>query len=483
MKARKPKRFDANLVVVGAGSAGLIASLIAATVKARVVLVERGEMGGDCLNTGCVPSKALIASARVAHTIATAERFGVRGARGEVDFAAVMERVQSVVARIAPNDSVERYTSLGVECVRGEARLVDPWTVAVGERTYTARSIVLATGAVPLVPPIPGLAEVAPLTSDDIWQLRKRPDHLLVMGGGPIGCELAQSFRRLGSAVTLVDMAPRILPREDEDAAEVVRQALEREGVRVLTGHRAVRVDANETEKVLVAEHEGREVRLPFDQVLVAVGRRPRPDTLGLDAVGIETHADGTLVVDEYLRTTQPNVFGCGDAVGPWQFTHMASHQAWYAAVNALFGRIRKFKVNYAVVPWCTYTEPEVARVGLSEDDARAGGIAFDVSRHPLAHVDRALADGTTDGFIKVLTRPGSDRVLGATIVAPQAGELIGEYVLAMTHGIGLKGIQGTIHVYPTVAEINKFAANAWRRAHAPAWALALAARWHALFR
>jgi pyruvate/2-oxoglutarate dehydrogenase complex dihydrolipoamide dehydrogenase (E3) component len=480
---RRPRRFDANLIVVGAGSAGLIAALIAATVKAKVILIERAEMGGDCLNTGCVPSKSLIASARVAHAIATADAYGIRGADGQVDFAAVMARVQRVIARIAPNDSIERYTGLGVECVRGDARLVDPWTVAVGERTYTARSVVLATGAAPFVPPIPGLAEAEPLTSENVWTLRERPDRLLVMGAGPIGCELAQSFSRLGSAVTLVDMAPRILPREDADAAEVVRAVLERERVRVLTGHRALRVDTDGAERRLVADHAGHEVALAFDRVLVAVGRRPRPDTLGLAALGIAMRADGTVAVDEYLRTSVRNILACGDATGPYQFTHMASHQAWYAAVNALFGWIRKFKANYAVVPWCTYTEPEVARVGMSEDEARAAGVAVEVSRHLLAHVDRALSDGYEDGFIKVLTRPGTDRILGVTIVAPQAGELLGEYVLAMTHGIGLKGIQNTIHMYPTLGEINKAAANAWRRAHAPGWALRWVGRLHALFR
>jgi pyruvate/2-oxoglutarate dehydrogenase complex dihydrolipoamide dehydrogenase (E3) component len=486
---KRPRAFDANLIVIGAGSAGLIAALVAATVKAKVILIERGAMGGDCLNTGCVPSKSLIASARVARTIAGADAYGIRGAAGRVDFAAVMDRVQRVIAAIAPNDSVERYTALGVDCVQGDAQLVDPWTVTVSGRRYTARSIVIATGAVPVVPPIPGLAEAAPLTSENVWSLRAQPARLLVMGAGPIGCELAQSFQRLGSRVTLLDMAERILPKEDADVAELVADVLRGEGVELLTGHRAVRVEGGSpeegagAEKVLVATHADGERRIAFDEVLVAVGRRPSHEGLGLEALGLATNADGTLRVDEYLRTSQANVFACGDAAGPYQFTHMASHQAWYAAVNALFGGIRRFKVNYAVVPWCTYTEPEVARVGLSEDDARARGIAFEVARHPLSHVDRALADGTTEGFIKVLTPPRSDRILGAVIVAPNAGDLLAEYVLAMTHGIGLKGIQGAIHVYPTLAELNKSAANAWRRAHAPEWALRLAGRFHALFR
>jgi len=480
---RKPRRFDANLIVIGAGSAGLIAALIAATVKAKVILVERGEMGGDCLNTGCVPSKTLIASARVAHTIANAERFGLRNVTGEVDFAAVMNRVQSVIGAIAPNDSVERFTALGVECVRGSAKVVDPWTIEVEGRRLTARAIVVATGASPLVPPVPGLDEMEPLTSENVWSLRVRPDRLLVMGAGPIGCELAQSFQRLGSRVTLLDMASRILPREDADVSAALTDVLTGEGVDVRVDHEAVRFGRDAAGRYLLARSGASDVRFEFDAVLVAVGRRADADSLGLADLGCEIRRDGTVVVDEYMRTAVRSVFACGDVAGPYQFTHMASHQAWYAAVNALFGRIRKFKVNYDVVPWCTYTEPEVARVGLSEDEARASGIAYEVSRHALSHVDRALADGADQGFIKVLTRPGTDRVLGAAIVSPQAGELLIEYVSAMTHGIGLRGIQGTIHVYPTLAEMNKFAANDWRRAHAPQWLLSWSERFHAMWR
>jgi dihydrolipoamide dehydrogenase len=479
---KKPRRFDTNLVVIGAGSAGLIAALIAATVRAKVTLIEQSRMGGDCLNTGCVPSKTLIRSAKIAHYLHDAERYGLRNVTGEVDFAAVMQRVRDAIATIAPNDSIERYTSLGVDCVTGTARLVDPWTVDVNGRRITGRNIVLASGATPFVPPIPGLAGIRALTSDDIWALEQLPKRLVVMGAGPIGCELAQSFARLGSRVTLIDMADRILPKEDEDVATLVTDVLRGEGVTVLTGHKAERVASGEPNK-LFASHDGSEVAIEFDEVLVAVGRRAHTASLGLAELGIELNRDGAVVVDEYLRSSVPNIFACGDVAGPYQFTHMASHQAWYAAVNALFGRVRKFKVNYAVVPWATYTDPEVARVGLSADEARARGIEVEVTRHELAHVDRAIAEGETRGFIKVLTRPGSDEVLGATIVAPQAGELIAEYVLAMTHGLGLKKLMGTIHIYPTSAEINKFAANAWRRRHAPTWLLDFAARYHALWR
>ncbi len=482
MKYRKPKRFDANLIVIGAGSAGLIASLIAATVRAKVTLIEKGRMGGDCLNTGCVPSKTLIRSAKIAHYMRDAQRYGLRDVTGTVDFGAVMQRVRDAIATIAPNDSIERYESLGVDCVIGNARIRDPWTVEVDGKLITARSIVLATGAVPFVPPIPGIADVGALTSDDVWQLDELPGRLVVMGAGPIGCELAQSFQRLGSRVTLIDMAERILPREDADVAALVADVLRGEGVDVLTGHKAVRFESG-ADKQLIAEHHGRTVSIPFDEVLVAVGRRADTQALGLEELGVELNRDGTVVVDRYLRTKLPNVFACGDVAGPYQFTHMASHQAWYAAVNALFGRIRKFKVDYSVVPWATYTDPEVARVGLSADEAAAKGIDVEITRHELAHVDRAIADGETRGFIKVLTSRGSDRVLGATIVAPAAGELIAEYVLGMTHGLGLKKLLGTIHIYPTSAELNKFAASGWRKNHAPTGLLNLVQRYHALWR
>ena len=480
MKYAKPKRFDTNLIVIGAGSAGLIASLIAATVRAKVTLIEKARMGGDCLNTGCVPSKTLIRSAKIAHYMKDAQRYGLRDVTGTVDFGAVMQRVRDAIATIAPNDSIERYTSLGVDCVTGNARIVDPWTVEVDGRRLTAPNIVVATGAAAFVPPIPGIESVRVLTSDNVWSLAELPPRLVVMGAGPIGCELAQSFQRLGSQVTLIDMADRVLPKEDTDVSALIADVLRREGVNVLTGYKAARFDGA---NVLIAQEGGRTVALPFDEVLVAVGRRARTQSLGLEELGIGLNRDGSVVVDEFMRTSVPSILACGDVAGPYQFTHMASHQAWYASVNALFGRFRKFKVNYSVVPWATYMDPEVARVGLSVDEAAAKGIDFEVTRHDLAHVDRAIADGETRGFIKVLTQRGSDRILGATIVAPQAGELLAEYVLAMTHGLGLKKIMGTIHIYPTNAEINKFVANGWRRNHAPMGLLKFAERFHALWR
>jgi len=462
-------KYENNLVVIGGGSAGLIAALIAATVRARVTLVEKGDMGGDCLNTGCVPSKTLIRSAKIAHYQRTAASYGLSSGPVQVDFPAVMQRVAEVIARIAPKDSMQRYRELGVDCIAGSATLVDANHVAVGDRILSTRSIVLATGATPFVPPVPGLDGVQPLTSDNLWQLGSLPERLLVMGAGPIGCELAQSFARLGTKVTLIDMESRLLPREDADVSEFMTETFRAEGIDVRLGHRAERVVPSAGGAgVLYAATTGGEVGIDFDRVLVAVGRRAYTQGLGLDQLGILTNRDGTLVVDRYLRTACRNVYACGDVVGPYQFTHIASHQAWFAAVNALFGRFRRFKVNYSVVPWATYTDPEVARVGLSEADALAQGIAVEVVRYDLDDLDRALADGSARGWVKVLTRPGSETILGVCIVGPHAGELIAEYVLAMTHGIGLKQIMATIHIYPTLAEANKFAASAWRRAHAP---------------
>ncbi len=480
---RKPRRFDNNLVIIGAGSAGLIASLVAATVKAKVTLVERHKMGGDCLNTGCVPSKTLLRSAKVANSVLEAGRYGISAGPPHVDFPAIMERVRGVIRRIEPADSVERYTSLGVECILGDARVVDPWTVEVEGRRITTRAIVLATGAAPFVPPIPGIDDVDYLTSDTVWGLQALPKRLLVMGAGPIGCELAQAFRRLGSEVTLVDMMDRILPREDPEISELMVARFEQEGIRVYAGHRASAFHRRDAGRVLEVEHRGERREIGFDRVLVAVGRKASLEGLGLEALGVELTPAGTVGVDSYMTTTVPTIYACGDVAGPYQFTHMASHQAWFAAVNALFGRFWRFRVNYSVVPWVTYTEPEVARVGLSEAEASDQGVAHEVTRFALEESDRALTDGQETGFVKVLTRPGSDRILGVTIVGAHAGEMLPEFILAMTHGLGLKKIMGTIHVYPTLSEANKGAASAWRRAHAPERLLEYVGRFHALMR
>lgn len=476
----KPASFDTNLVVIGAGSAGLVASLIAATVKAEVTLVEKHRMGGDCLNTGCIPSKTLIRSAGVRHLISRAEEFGMAAVPAAVDFPKVMARVKSVIQSIEPHDSVERFTGLGVDCLEGEATLLSPWQVQVGERVISARNIIIASGARPLVPPFPGLDEVPWSSSDSVWELEALPARLLVLGGGPIGCELAQSFARLGSRVAIVDMAPTILPREDSDVVAELSAQFGREGIEVYADHKVLGFNhAADGSYTLSAEHAGQTVALTFDHVLVAIGRKPNTEGLGLETLGIELTAQGTIAVDDYLRTSIPTIYACGDVAGPYQFTHMASHQAWYASVNALFGSLRKFKVDYSVVPWATFTDPEVARVGLSEKEAAEQGIDVEVTCYDLGDHDRALADGDAKGFVKVLTAPGSDRILGAVIVGAHAGELINEFVLAMRHKLGLNKILASIHIYPTWSESAKFAAGNWRKARAPERLLGFVERYH----
>jgi pyruvate/2-oxoglutarate dehydrogenase complex dihydrolipoamide dehydrogenase (E3) component/uncharacterized membrane protein YdjX (TVP38/TMEM64 family) len=481
----RPKRVDRNLVVIGAGAGGLVSAYIAAAVKAKVTLVESHRMGGDCLNFGCVPSKALIRSARLVRQIRQADALGVKDAQGRVDFAAVMRRVHEVIAAIEPHDSAERYTALGVEVLQGHARITSPWTVAVTRadgtvQSLSTRSIVIAAGARPFVPPIPGLQEAGCLTSETLWSLTELPRRLLVLGGGPIGCELAQAFARLGAAVTQLEMLPRLLSREDPEVSDRVAAALREDGVTVLTGHQALRVEVTPDGKRLIAQAGGREVVVEFDELLCAVGRSPRVAGYGLEELGIPLGANRTIETDAWLQTLYPNIYAVGDVAGPYQLTHVAAHQAWTAAVNALFGRFRRFRVDYSVIPWATFTDPEVARVGLSETEARARGIAVEVTTYRLDDLDRAIADGTTEGFVKVLTPPGRDRILGVTIVGEHAGDLLAEYVLAMKHGLGLNRILGTIHVYPTLAEANKQAAGVWKRAHAPRRLLEWIGRYHA---
>ena len=459
----KPARFDRNLVVIGAGSAGLVTAYIAAAVKAKVTLIEKHRMGGDCLNTGCVPSKALIRSAKFLSHVGRAGEFGCRAATADFSFAEAMERVQRVVRTVEPHDSVERYSGLGVEVIEGAAKIVSPWAVEVtrdggARQTLTTRSIVIAAGARPFVPPIPGIEEIGYLTSDTVWALRELPRRLVVLGGGPIGCELTQAFARLGAQVTQVEMLPRIMIREDAEVSERVTRRFRAEGIAVLTNHKARQFLVEDGEKILVAEHEGRDVRIPFDAVLVAVGRVANLQGYGLEEIGVG--ASRTVDTNAFLQTNYPNIYAAGDVAGPFQFTHTAAHQAWYAAVNALFDPFRKFKADYAVIPWATFTEPEVARVGLNEQEAKEKGIPYEVSRYDLDDLDRAIADSEAHGFVKVLTVPGKDRILGVTLVGEHAGDLIAEYVLAMKHGIGLNKILGTIHIYPTLAEANKYVAG-----------------------
>lgn len=475
----KPGKFDRNLIVIGAGSAGLVSAYIAAAVNAKVTLIEKHRMGGDCLNTGCVPSKALIRSAKLLAQTRRAEDYGFKRIDVEYDFADVMSRVQRVINTIEPHDSVERYTDLGVECIQGEATIISPWAVSVNGKTLTARNIIIAAGARPFVPPIPGIEETGYLTSDTVWELKELPRRMVILGGGPIGSELTQCFARFGSKVTQVEMLPRILMREDPEVSGFITERFAAEGVSVLTNHKAKLFRKDGDKKILVCETEGREIEIEFDALLVAVGRKPNTAGYGLEQLGIKLSKTGTIETNEYLQTSQSNIYACGDVAGPYQFTHTAAHQAWYASVNSLFGTFKKFKVDYSVIPWATFTDPEVARVGLNESEAREKNIPFEVSRYDIGELDRAIADEEAHGFVKVLTVPGKDKILGVTIVGDHAGDLISEYIAAMKHGIGLNRILGTIHIYPTLAEANKYAAGIWKKAHAPKLVLDLLRRYH----
>jgi dihydrolipoamide dehydrogenase len=481
----KPKSFDNNIVVIGAGSAGLVTSYIAAAVKAKVTLVEKHDMGGDCLNTGCVPSKALIKTSRLLAQMKRAKEFGLQSASAEWNFADVMERVQRVIREIEPHDSVERYTGLGVDVLKGNAKITSPWHVEVlledgARKTLTAKNIVVATGASPFVPPIPGLKEAGYLTSDNVWNLRELPKRLVVLGGGPIGSELTQCFARLGSHVSQIEMMSRILIREDPEVSQIVTKRFEEEGVAVMTNHKAKQVVVENGEKILICENNGQDVRVPFDQILVAVGRSARVTGFGLEDLGITLRPNKTIESNEYLQTIFPNIYVCGDVAGPYQFTHTAAHQAWFAAVNALFGRFKKFKADYRVIPWATFTDPEVARVGLSESEAKEKNIPHQVTVYGIDDLDRAIADGEAHGFVKVITPPGKDTILGATIVGDHAGDILVEFVTAMKYNLGLNKILGTIHTYPTLGEANKFAAGVWKKANQPTKLLEYVRKFHA---
>lgn len=467
-KFQKPKRFDANVVVIGAGSAGLVASLITAGAKAKVILIEKHKMGGDCLNTGCVPSKSIIRSGRIMSYIRRAKEFGIDGAIGKVNFSDVMTRVRGVIKTIEPHDSVERFTSLGVEVELGDAVIESPYSVKVNGRIITTRSIILATGARPFVPSIPGLNQIDYLTSDSVWELNDLPKRLLVVGGGPIGCELAQAFSNLGAEVTQLDMADRIMPREDEEVSEIVSMASRVQGIQLLTGHKLLKFGVDNNGDYIEADNNGVTVRVEFDKVLLAIGRKANVEGFGIENLGLALTEQGTVEVNEYLQTSLPNIFACGDVAGPYQFTHMASFQAWFASLNAMLGGLWRSKLNYNVVPWATFTDPEVARVGVSETEAKERNVVYELTRYEMKHHDRSLADGEANGFIKILTVPGKDKILGVTIVGYHASEMIGEFVFAMTHGMGLKKISAVTHIYPTLLEANKFAANAWRSERLP---------------
>ncbi len=476
---KKPSSFDYNVTVIGAGSGGLVASLIAAAVKAKVLLVERDKMGGDCLNTGCVPSKAFIHSARMLKQAERAKDWGFRSASVDFDFADVMERVQEVIETVAPHDSVERFTDLGVDVVIDDAEVVSPWEVRVGGKTITTRNIILATGAKPYIPEIPGVEEVKPLTSDSVWDLRKLPESLVVVGGGPIGSELAQAFARFGSKVTIIEAYHCVLSREDDDVSRFICHVFESEGIRVLKNHRVTRFENKGGEKIVVCQSGDKEISVKADEVFLALGRRANVSGFGLEKLNISLNDNGTIRTDPFLRTDYPNIYAVGDVAGPYQFTHFASHQAWYASVNALFSPFRKFRADYRVVPRTTFTDPQVAQVGLTEKEAVANDISYEVVKYDISELDRAIAEGENQGFVKALTVPGKDKILGAAIVGPHAGELITEFVSAMKHKYGLNHILGTIHVYPTFSEANKFSAGNWKKAHAPQWLMKWLKRFH----
>jgi pyruvate/2-oxoglutarate dehydrogenase complex dihydrolipoamide dehydrogenase (E3) component/uncharacterized membrane protein YdjX (TVP38/TMEM64 family) len=483
---KKPKHFDRNLIVIGAGAGGLVTSYIAAAVKAKVTLIEAGEMGGDCLNYGCVPSKAIIKSAKILSQFQQAEKYGLDNTKVTFSFKKIILRVRNVIAEIAPHDSVERYTELGVEVIKGYASFVDPWTVEIAlndgsKQRLSARNIVIASGARPFVPPLPGIEDSAYVTSDTMWaefaKLEEAPKKLVVLGGGPIGCELAQAFARLGSMVSQIELAKRIMTKEDEEVSEFAIQSLRDSGVNVLTEHEALRFEQRDGKKFIIVKHHKEEISIEYDQLICSVGRAARLEGYGLDTLGIESGR--TINTNEFLETKYPNILAAGDIVGPYQFTHVASHQGWYAAVNSLFGQFKKFKVDYRVIPWVTFIDPEVARVGINEQEAIEQKIEYEVTRYDFEELDRAITESANKGYIKVITPKGKDKILGVTVISEHAGDLIAEFVLAMKHGLGLEKILGTIHSYPTWAEGNKYAAGEWKRAHAPKTVLKLLEKYH----
>ncbi|MEH6649751.1 MAG: FAD-dependent oxidoreductase [Motiliproteus sp.] len=475
----KPTKFDTNMVVIGAGSAGLVSAYIAAAAKAKVSLIEKNKMGGDCLNTGCVPSKALLRSARFVAEAKRSAELGIGKAELEYDFAEIMERVQRVIKTVEPHDSIERYTSLGVDCIKGAAQILSPYRVKVNDQVISTRNIVIATGARPAIPPISNIEAMEPFTSDTIWSIRQQPKRMLILGGGPIGCELTQAFQRLGTQVIQVLRGPRLLPKEDAEIALQVQQQLVAEGVDLRLNHKMVEFINIDGEKRLRCEHDGKTIEIGFDLLLVATGRKANVSGFGLDQLDIPLTADGRIEVNDYLQTRYPNIYACGDVCSPYQFTHTAAHQAWYVVVNSLLGGIKQFKVDYSVIPAATFTEPELARVGLNELEAKQQGIEYEVTEFDLEELDRAIADESASGTVKILTQPGKDKILGATIVGPHAGELINEFTLSMKHGLGLNKILGTIHIYPTLSEANKYAAGQWKRNHVPQRVMGYLERFH----
>lgn len=476
---KKPKKFDYNLVAIGAGSAGLVTTYIGAAVRAKVALIEKHKMGGDCLNTGCVPSKALLKTAQIVHSQKKAHLYGLESIDIEFDFASVMQRVQKVIKKIEPHDSVERYEGLGVECIQGAAKILSPWEIEVNGKTITTKNIVVATGASPFVPPIRGLKEIDFLVSDNLWSLRKLPKKLVVLGGGPIGIEMAQAFNRLGSKVTVVEMADRILAKEDQDVSALLSERLTKEGIDLRVQTRAIRIEKKESETNLVVDNQGDEGHIPFDKILVAVGRKANTKGFGLEDIGVKLRDNGAIEVNEYMQTNFPNIYACGDVAGNFQLTHTASHEAWYASVNALFSPFKKFRADYSAIPWATYTEPTVATVGKNEEALKKEGISYEVYKYGIDDLDRAIADDEDYGFVKVMLKPNTDKILGATIVGAKADDLLIEFTSAMKNKLGLNKILSTIHPYPTMSEANKYLAGVWKNQTKPEKLLSWVKRFH----
>lgn len=461
---RRPKSYEYNMIAIGAGSAGLVTAYISSAVKAKVALVEKHKMGGDCLNTGCVPSKAIIRSAKIAHQMKSASKYGLKNTEPEIDLKKIMGRVHDVISKIEPHDSVDRYSALGVTCFTGAAKIISPWEVLVDGKILTTKNITIATGASPFIPPIPGIESITPLTSENLWKLDSLPEKFIVLGGGPIGCEMAQSFARLGSNVTQVEMQDRLMSIEDKEVSLLIQDHFKKEGINLLLKHRAQKIILRDDKKILITLCEDVEYETEFDEILIAVGRKANIEGFGLEDLGIQIRENKTIWANEFMQTNYPNIFVCGDVTGPFQLTHTASHQAWYCAVNGLFGALKKFKVDYSVIPWATYCDPEVASVGLNEQRALAQNISYELITYGIDDLDRAIADSEDHGFVRVLVSPGSDKILGATIVGNHASDLLLEFITAMKYGIGLNKILGTIHIYPTMGEANKYLAGNWKK-------------------
>lgn len=472
---KKPKKFDFNLVVIGAGAAGLVTAYIAAAVKAKVALVEKHKMGGDCLNYGCVPSKAIIASAKKVSLENKYKEFGLKEVKIKFEFSEIMNRVKNVIKKIEPNDSIERYEKLGVNCFLGNAKIISPFEVMINEKIYSTKNIVIASGAEPIVPKLSGLENIKFYTSETLWKIENLPKELLVVGAGPIGLELAQAFFRLGSKVNVIEMSEKILSKEDEDISSFMKIELEKEGIKFYTKHKLTSFEKNSA----ILEFENTKLKLSFTEVLFAIGRKARTKDFGIEELGIELNQDGTIKTDEFLQTNFPNISACGDVAGPFQFTHTASHQAWYASVNSLFGIFKKFKADYRVIPRTTFTDPEISSVGINEIEAKLKNIEYDLYKYEISELDRAIADGEAKGFIKVLTKKNTDEILGVNIIANHSGEMIQEYVLAMKYKIGLNKILGTIHAYPTMVEANKYVAGIWKKKTKPEKVLNILEKFH----